>query len=176
MKYFYIREAVYTNLRNLFYSDTRSSEYGAISVYINKTLFDNDRELDTYKEPLVDTKTSSIYNAIMFGITTSIDDVCLRIHLIPNIMELKRDIVETFSIDKKVYNVDYFWTLANANIKSYITQIIFSNDFFTYIKTCINNIISSLDIYRGAQFNKIEQDAKRNREEHRAKYRIDEEF
>ena len=78
----------------------------------------------------------------MCGINEAVDDTILRIHLIPNIMELKDKIIKIYNVPKEDTPDDRFWILACINIKHALSEELAANVYMTLYNN-ISNIINS---------------------------------
>ena len=106
----------------------------------------------------VDMMASNIFTAIMLavncGVNKSIDDTIFRIHLIPNIMNLKDFIIKKYEVPKADQSDDRFWVLANVSLKNTINSalqgaaypVIFEN-VNNILKNCCN---SNFFVYKDA--------------------------
>ena len=125
LKYFNIRETIEQKMRahniidKVFVKFTNARPYSMNDL--SQTAFDNTRNL-------CDLYANFIFNAIMSvvidAINCAVDDIIMRVHIIPNIMELKRDIIKLYNPPKEDVDNERFWLYADCTIKNTIVSTI----------------------------------------------------
>jgi hypothetical protein len=129
-----------------------------------------EQDLEQTKQ-MLDIYAKNIYTALIHAVTVgvnkSIDDTLLRIHIIPNIAELKDMIIKNYNVPKEDQNEKKFWILVNISIKNGISTA-FNEVAYPVIYENIKNIIqtaaaSSFYVYNDAIADKRAEDKKNNK-------------
>lgn len=85
---------------------------------------------------------AAVIHELTLAVNYAIDDTIFRIHLIPNIMELKEHIIKQYRVPKEDMNDSRFWILANINIKDSLATA-FNDSLYPVIMKNIYAIMES---------------------------------
>jgi len=143
LKYFHIRESIESIIR----------ENNTIDRVIDSFMYSDPFSLYKMEEQDVENTKNviilysrNIFSAVIYelmrAVNIAVDDTILRIHLIPNIMNLKDEIIERFSVPDEDIDDSRFWILADINIKHSLSNN-FADNIYTVIYENIFNILST---------------------------------
>ena len=143
LKYFHLRETIESIIREHNTIDNVVDSFFYCDPYSLHKM--EDTELDNTKN-IVILYSRNIFNAVVYelmrAVNIAIDDTILRIHLIPNIMNLKDEIIKRYSVPNDDTDDSRFWILADINIK-YALSNSFSDNIYGVIYENIVNILGS---------------------------------
>ena len=168
LKYFWIRETIERKIRedNLIDKVCHSFVYSHTFSAIDPT-----KESIESTAKLRNIVTNQCFTAVVSilndAINESVDNVLLRIHLIPNIAEVRDEIIKIFNVPKEDQSADRFWVLADISIKNNLSESLMLT--YPVIKQNIQNIMDSFH-YTGFYIYEDElEDAYKKAEEKRNK-------
>ena len=168
LKYFWIRETIERKIRenNLIDKICHNLVYSHAFSAIDPTKEAIESTVK-FRNRVSDQCFTAIVSILNDAINESVDNVLLRIHLIPNIAELKDEIVKRFDVPKEDQSADRFWILADISIKNNLSESLMLA--YPVIKQNIQNIIDSFH-YTGFYIYEDElEDAYKKAEEKRCK-------
>ena len=168
LRFFDIRECIAESLRSELYIKTIIGNMLRSGVLTTTKMEEQDFE---QTKKMLDMYIQNIYtiliHTVTVGVNKSIDDTLLRIHIIPNIAELKDMIIKNYNVPKEDQNEKKFWIFANMSLKDGISTA-FNEVAYPVIYENIKNIIqttvaTSFYVYGDAIADKRANDKKNNK-------------
>ena len=149
LRFFNLREAIESEIRNhnsiddIVFNFYNSNPF-SLDKFTEKEVNETKNMTEIYSRNIL----AALIYKVNYAINKSIDDTIFRIHLIPNIMELKDLIIKNYKVPKEDQNDRKFWIFANISIKQGLS---FSFNEVLY-PVIFNNIKSILETSVGTSY------------------------
>ena len=125
LKYFNLRETIEQKMRGQNIIDDIIRNYKISNPYNMNEI--SDTEINNTKDfcnMIISFLFTAVMSVVFDAINCAVDDTIMRVHLIPNIMELKRDIISLYNPPKDDIESERFWLYADCTVKNTIISTI----------------------------------------------------